>query len=151
MTTKFQGFVICAVALCLISAFAIAAQNTNAGGPVHWITAMQPIVLAPGETHVLEAQFYSDVAIPDATAYLSGSVPRFLDRGVRFLGDVEKNQIYTVRRTFTVPLDADQREYKMRIMVGAPTVLSFDNEFRGQGWGTIPDTLPFEIQVVRAP
>lgn len=55
------------------------------------------------------------------------------------------------RQLITIPIDAAPREYKIRIMLGPPAVLSFDNKFRGLGWGTIPDAVPFEIQVVRNP
>jgi hypothetical protein len=91
--------------------------------PVHWVNGGQPVAVKQGDTFDFQAQFYSDVAIPNAWWGMPGRIGVVMasnhsaDSGRVFIGDVEPNRIYSIRLQVPVPQDLPTGQYPGNLII----------------------------------
>jgi hypothetical protein len=91
--------------------------------PVHWLNGGQPIAVKQGESFDFQAQFYSDVAIPDAWWGMPGRIGVVMApnhsaaSGRVYFGDVEPNRIYSIRLSVQVPPDLPTGQYPGNLII----------------------------------
>ena len=129
-----------AATMALFFVFAPGVAFANSSHEIMWLSVTEPMNLSPGETAEWTATFMVSEPLEDVIAFATMGLHSAIEAPAVYLNELQPNQIYTIRYTIHVPMNAKKATYSGTILVIAETQVR-------PGVRNLVDVLPMKIRV----